>query len=108
MRKKAIVYILISVSIGYLFYYYTFTDYGYGMMMNHHYDYYDGFSRTAYYLNAILVFVSYTIIIISTIFLITKKTVSKNNSMIILDERLSKSEISIEEYQKIKRVIDTK
>ena len=50
----------------------------------------------------------YTVIIISAIILLSSKTVSKNYSMTILDERLSKGELSIEDYQKIKGAINNK
>ena len=107
-KKKGLIYALLSISIGYLFYNYLFTDYSFGMMMNHHYGYYDDYSRAMYYLNGSLVFVSYTVIIISTIILLSNKTVSKDYSMTILDERLSKGEISVEDYQKIKGAINNK
>jgi uncharacterized membrane protein len=106
-KKKGLIYVLLSISTGYLFYNYLFTDYGFGMM-NHHYGYYDDYSRIMYYLNSSLVFVSYTVIIISTIILLSNKTESTNYAMTILDERLSKGEISVEEYQKIKGVINNK
>jgi uncharacterized membrane protein len=106
-KKKGLIYVLLSISIGYLFYNYLFTDYGFGMM-NHHYGYYDDYSRITYYLNSSLVFISYTIIIVSTLILITSKTESKDYSMTILDERLSKGEISVDEYRKIKGVINKK
>ena len=105
--KKGLIYVLLSISIGYLFYNYLFTDYGFGMM-NHHYGYYDNYSRIIHYFNSSLVFVSYTVIIISTIILLSNKTVSKGYSMTILDERLSKGEISVEDYQKIKEAINNK
>ncbi|GEM_PF-1407663 len=107
--KKGLIYFLISISVGYLFYNYLFTDYGYSYgMMSHHYGYYDNYSGFSYYLNAILVFISYSIIIIGTILLVKKKTESRNDSLTILDERLSKGEISIEEYQKVRGVINSK
>ncbi len=106
-KKKGLIYVLLSISIGYLFYNYLFTDYGFGMM-NHHFGYYDDYSRIMYYSNGSLVFVSYTVIIISTIILLSNKTISKNYPMTILNERLSKGEISVEDYQNIKRVINNK
>ena len=106
-KKKGLIYFLLSISIGYLFYNYLFTDYGFGMM-NHHYGYYDDYSRIMYYLNSSLVFVSYTVIIISTIILASNKTVSKKYSMTILDQRLSKGEISVEDYQNVKGAINKK
>lgn len=106
-RKKGLIYILMSISIGFLFYNYLFTDYGYGMMA-HHYGYYDSYSGLTYYLNMSLVIISYSVIIIGTIFLLNMKTEPTKNSLKILDERLSKGEVSIEEYQKIKRVINSK
>jgi uncharacterized membrane protein len=106
-KKNGLIYVLLSISIGYLFYNYLFTDYGFGMM-NHHYGYYDDYSRIMYYLNSSLLFISYTVIIISAIILLSSKTVSKNYSMTILDERLSKGELSIEDYQKIKGAINNK
>ncbi len=102
--KKGLSYALLSISIGYLFYNYFFTDYSFGMM-NHHYRYFDDYSRNMYYLNSILVFLAYTVIIITTILLFSTKIVSKDNSMTILDERLSQGEISIEEYRQIKSIL---
>jgi uncharacterized membrane protein len=78
---------------------------GYGHMED---GYYDDYSRAMYNLHGSLVFVSYTVIINSTIILLSYKTVSKDYSMTILDERLSKGEISVEDYQKIKRTINNK
>ena len=106
-KKKALIYFLLSISIGYLFYSYLFTDYSF-VMMNHHYGYYDDSSSAMYYLNSGLVFISYTVIIISAIILLFNKTVSKDYYMTILDERLSKGEISIDDYQKIKGTIKNK
>jgi uncharacterized membrane protein len=40
--------------------------------------------------------------------LLSIKTVSKDYSMTILDERLSKGKISVDDYQKIKRAINNK
>ncbi len=76
--------------------------------MNHHYGYYDDYSRVMYYLNGGLVFVAYTVIIVSTITLLSVKPISKNNSMTILDERLSKGEVSVEDYKRIKEAIQNK
>lgn len=106
-KKKGLIYFLLSISIGYLIYNYLFTDYSFGMM-SHHYGYYDDYSSIMYYLNSSLVFISYTIIIISTIILLSNKTVSKDYSMVILDERLSKGEISVDDYQKVKGAINKK
>ena len=72
--------------------------------MNHH-GYYDGYSSSSYYLNSIFVLVSYLLIIASTIILLSIKKTSKNFSIEILDERLSKGEISTEEYLNIKSEI---
>ncbi len=107
-KKKGLIYALLGISIGYLFYYYLFTDYSFGMMMNHHYGYYDDYSSVMYYLNGGLAFAAYTVIIISTIILLSNKTRSKDYSMTILDERLSKGEISVDDYKKIKEMINNK
>lgn len=105
--KKGMIYGLLSISIGYLVYNYLFTDYRYGMMMNHHYVYYDDYSRILYYLNSGLIFIAYTGIIIAIIILLSQRTLPRNNISTILDERLKKGEISIEEYKKIKSVINS-
>ena len=63
------------------------------------------YSSSSYYLNSIFVLVSYLLIIASTIILLSIKKTSKNFSIEILDERLSKGEISIEEYQNLNRVL---
>jgi uncharacterized membrane protein len=78
------------------------------MMMNHHYGYYDDYSTVMYYLNGSLVFVAYTVIIVSAIMLLSIKPMSKNNSMTILDERLTKGEVSVEEYKRITEAIQNK
>ena len=96
-----------SISIGFLFYNYSFTDYGYGMMA-HHYGYYDSYSGLTYYLNMSFVIISYSVIIIGTIALLSMKTKPPKNSLKILDERLSKGEISIDEYQNIQRIVNSK
>ena len=105
-RNKGLIYTLLGLSIGYLLYNYLFTDYRFGMMMNHHYGYYDDYPSLMYYLNGGMVLLAYTVIIISTISLLSNKTSPKNEALTILDERLSKGEISIDEYQEIKGVIN--
>ncbi len=106
-RSKGLIYFLLSISIGYLFYNYLSTDYGYGMM-SHHYGYYDNYSGIEYYLNTGLVVISYLLIIICTISLVNMKKDSTNYALVILDERLSKGDISIDEYKNIKEVINSK
>jgi len=103
-NKKGLFFVLIGVSIGYLIYNFLSVDYEYGIMMNHH-GYYDNYSSNLYYLNSVLVFLSYFTIIISTIILLSNKSTLKKSSMTILDQRLSKGEISIEEYLSIKTEI---
>ncbi len=106
-KVKGIIYVLIGISMGYLFYIYLFTNNGYGMM-NHHYGYYDRYSGFSYYLNLGLVVLACSIIIIGIIILLSKMKISRNDAIPILEERLSKGEISIEEFQKIKRSINLK
>lgn len=103
-KKKTLLYSLISLSVGFLLYNYIFTDYKYGMM-RHHYGYYDGFSINSFYLNSALVFVAYVVIILCLFTLIYKKQKSKSNAITILDNRLSKGDITLEEYKKIRTVI---
>jgi uncharacterized membrane protein len=55
-----------------------------------------------------LVFVAYTVIIVSSIALLSVRPISQNNSMTILDERLSKGEVSVEDYKRIKETIQNK
>lgn len=107
-KKKGLIYFLLSISIGYLFYNYLFSNYKFGMMMNHHYGYYDDYSRVMYYLNGSLVFVAYTVIIVSSIALLSVRPISQNNSMTILDERLSKGEVSVKDYKRIEETIQNK
>ncbi len=106
-RKNVLIYGLLSISVGYLIYNYLSTDYSYGMMSNHH-GYYDNYSSNSYYLNSFLVFISYAVLIISTIILLSKKSVSTNHATTILDQRLSKGEISLEDYRERKSEISSK
>lgn len=108
MRKKeTIFYLLICVSIGYLLYNYLFSEFNYGMM-GHHYGYYDDFSWTNFYISRGLEIGAYLLIILSSVFLIKNKRSTHNSSLSILDNRLSRGEISIEEYSRIKRIINKK
>lgn len=106
-KKNTLLYFLLSISVGFLMYNYIFSDYRYGMM-RHHYGYYDGSSAYNYYLNSLLVFIAYLCIVIGTMFLIISNQKSKNNAMILLDDRLSRGEISVEEYKAIKEIITKK
>ena len=106
-KKKELIYFLLSISVGYLFYYYVFTDYGFSMMGGH-YGYYESYSGFTYYLKTSLLFLSYAVIITGIIILLNDKTKSKSQAMIVLDERLLKGGISIEEYKNIKRVINSR
>jgi len=105
MRKNnSIIYIMLSLSMGYLIYKFIFTEYSYGMM-SHHYGYYDNYSGFEYYLHGGLTLLAYSTIVIGVLLLISKSRISNNNAYSILDQRLSKGELSIEEYQKIKDTI---
>lgn len=92
--------------MGYLLYVYTFTNYGFGMMMSHHYGYQNNYPSAMHYLNRTLIVVAYIVIIISAIMLISMKTDKKNHAMTILNERLSRGSVSIEEYKEIKKTIN--
>jgi len=101
-RKNGVIYILLSGSIGYLFYSFLFTDVRYGMM-GHHYGYYEGYSNFHYYTNLMLIFAAYVVITFCLVILLSKRSQGNNNAITILNERLSHGEISIEEYQTIKK-----
>lgn len=106
-RKKGLIFLFLGSSIGYLIYSYLFIDYGLGIM-KHHYGYYDDYSRIMFYSNGCMVIISYTVIVVSTIILLSYKIVPKTYSMALLDERLLKGEISVDDCQKLKRVINRK
>lgn len=53
-KKNVLIYSLLSISIGYLLYNYLFADNNLAPMMNHHYGYYDNYSKVMYYLNSSL------------------------------------------------------
>ena len=90
--------------MGYLIYNYLFLGNKYGMMSNHH-GYYDNYSQPFYYLhNGLLVLASAFLIIIFLVY-VNKKFSSSSDAMRILDNRLSNGDISINEYQSIKKVI---
>lgn len=102
-NKNTIFYVLLLMSIGYLLYSYTFVDYRYGMMMDHHYDYYGSRLVANNFVDSIFVFIAYSLITLSLIVILPKKWKSSKNTFIILDTRLSKGEISIDEYRLIKK-----
>lgn len=88
-------------------YNYLFTDYRYGMM-RHHYGYYGDYSGFGFYINSFLVVIAYILLITSTIFLLRGFQQSSHNAMTILENRLTRGEISIEEYNQIKEIISNK
>lgn len=100
-KKNIIIYPLLSLSTGFLLYRYFFTDVSYGMMRHH--GYYDGYSSFNYYVNSLLIFIACSVIFICLMLLYSQKAHSKNTALTILNDRLSRGEISIEEYREIKR-----
>lgn len=104
MKKSLLIYFLVFLSFGYLIYNYFFTDISYGMM-NHHYGYYDNYNQTLHYLDNIFMFLAYFVLAMSIIFLVNGRFSSNDNTLDILNKRLSKGEISIEQYQSIKDAI---
>ncbi|MFK5883450.1 MAG: hypothetical protein QM489_03810 [Candidatus Izemoplasma sp.] len=106
MKKiKGLIYLLVIVSIGYLFYNYIFTDFGYGMM-SHNSRYYNNYTVYSHNSNWGLVVIACAVLVISVIVLIFKHTEPKNEPRLILDQRLSNGEISIEEYQNLKKIVN--
>jgi uncharacterized membrane protein len=103
-NKKVLLYFFAAISIGFLLYNYLFTGIEYGMM-NHHYGYYNNYSRNLDLLNTGSVFLAYIILIISAIFILKENSTTSYFALEILNERLSKGEISIEEYQNLNRVL---
>lgn len=106
-QKKVLIYIVLFLSVGSVIYNYIFNDYGYGMM-NHHYGYYDDYSLDMYYLNMGLLGVSYIAILICVFMLIGMRVNFDSKATTILNERLSRGEITLEEYRKIKETIRMK
>lgn len=103
--KNTVLYSLIFISSGYLLYSYIFTENRYGMM-RHHYGYYDDYLMNNFYLNTVFVFVSYAVIVTSILYLLLNSQRNNNNVLMILNSRLSKGEITVEEYEIIKSTID--
>jgi uncharacterized membrane protein len=97
-------YFLAVLSIGFLIYDYFFTGIEYGMM-NHHYGYYNYHSRNLDLLNTGFVFISYITLILCAILILKEKTITSNTALEILNDRLSKGEISIEEYKTIAKIL---
>ncbi|MEC9485843.1 MAG: hypothetical protein UMR38_08280 [Candidatus Izemoplasma sp.] len=106
MKKNYVVYPMLIASIGYLFYYYLLSGYNSGFMMMHHMGYYDNFSSTSYFINIGLLILAYIGLIAAILILVSKQTSQSNNALEILNERLTKGEISLEEYREIKRTIN--
>lgn len=107
-RNSKIVYIaLIVISLGFLLYTYIFTSYGYNMMMmRHHYGYSEEFRTLDQYIFSVLIVVAYLTLILAIIrLLISRKSDSNLKALNILDERLSKGEISVDEYKEIKKYL---
>jgi uncharacterized membrane protein len=103
-NKKALLYFLAVISIGFLIYNYYFTGSAYGMM-NHHRSYYNDYFRDIDLLNTAFVFFAYFVLIISSVLILKEKATASSTALNILNERLSKGEISIEEYQTLIRVL---
>lgn len=103
-KKKTLYYFLAVISIGFLIYNYVFTGSEYGMM-NHHYGYYTYHSRSVDLLNTGFVFLAYIVLILCAILLLKEQTTVSNSALEILNDRLSKGEISIEEYRTLKQVL---
>lgn len=103
-NKNTLYYVLAMISIGYLVYNFVSRGLEYGMM-NHHYGYYNYPARDIDILNTVVVFLAYIVLILSAILILKEKTNSNNKSLEILNNRLSKGEISIEEYKTLVQVI---
>lgn len=104
--KKTFLIILIIGAIATLFYSYINNDNGYGVMMYHHYGYYDDYSELQYVFDILLKSVAFIVIIIS-IMIFQKQGVTKSSKYLdVLNRRLSSGNISVEEYQKILKVIE--
>jgi uncharacterized membrane protein len=56
-------------------------------------------------MNTGFVFISYIVLILSAILILKEKTIASNTALEILNDRLSKGEISIEEYQTIAQIL---
>ncbi len=74
--------------------------------MMHHMGYYDNFSSTTYLFSVGILVLAYIGIIVSLLMLFSQQTTKTSNALEILNERLSKGEISLEEYREIKRTIN--
>lgn len=105
MKSKILLYYFLAViAIGFLMYEYFFTGIEYGMM-NHHYGYYNYHSRNLGLLNTGFAFISYIVLILCAILILKEKTIASNTALEILNDRFSKGEISIEEYQTISEIL---
>lgn len=103
-NRKYIYFVLATISIGFLVYNYFSTGLEYGMM-SHHYGYYNNYSRNFDLLNTGLVFLAYVVLILCAILILREKTTVSNTALEILNDRLSRGEISIEEYQTLKHIL---
>lgn len=105
VTKRILTYVFIVVSIGYLSYHYYFSGFGFGMMY-HHYGYYDDYSSLQYFYRTSLSIAAYMILFVSLISLFRHSTLGSKHYLLVLNERLINGEISVEEYKKLKGVID--
>lgn len=105
-NKKTIYVSLILISVGYLAYYYLFTDRAF-TMMHHHYYYYNQSTRTTYLLQGLLRFIAYMNISIFSLLLFIDYIKPKREYLDILNLRLSKGEISVEEFRELKNEIES-
>jgi len=100
---RVILIVLIGSSLGYLIYDYVNGGFKYQNVMVHHM--YSNQSDFSYFVNSVLM----TVIIVSVIFLVFsfKKNTrnGKTTALQILDLRLSKGDISMEEYNDIKEAL---
>lgn len=74
-------------------------------MMNHHYGYYNYQYGNLDLLNNGFVFLAYFVLILCAILILKEKSTVSNTAMEILNERLSKGEISIEEYRTLTNLL---
>lgn len=107
--KKIILYFLLITSIAYLIFNRYFSTYGFGMMMYHHYPYYSDYTFAQYYLRLFFNVIAYLIIALSLFTLIKSRNRNFNKDYLkILDVRLSKGEITLDEYKFIKGELNKK
>ncbi len=102
-KKKRIFYLLLSFSIIYLLVAYLLNNFRFESMMYHHY--YSESSSMIFYLNSIAIWLGFSSFLILILLAFDKGVKKPKDLKELLDNRLERGEISINEYNEILKMV---